>query len=110
METFIEGVSSQTAGELALMIQDNLRAHHNPGVIASWNDHNISPEFLPPQSARFASVLDRSIFSVTKSRLKHIRYSTIEEKKAAVDQVIKDLPPDMVKKMWKKCGYKLRTE
>jgi hypothetical protein len=108
MAPFIRGVYTKTSGEAALMIQDNLRAHHNPEVITTWTDNNISPQFLPPQSAKYASVLDRSLFSVTKSRLRNIPFITIEEKRAAADQVVNSLEHKMIKKMWRKCGYYLK--
>jgi hypothetical protein len=110
MQPFINGVASNTAGDPALMIQVNLQARHNPEVILSWIDRNIEPEFLPPQSAKYASVLDRSIFSVAKSRLRHIPYTTIDEKRAAIDEVVSCLEPGVIRKMWCKCGYKLKAD
>jgi hypothetical protein len=105
LHPFIEGIYFETKGSSSLMIQDNLRAHHAPNVVGHWIDRNISPEYIPPQAARFASVLDRNLFAVTKSRLKQHDCSTITSKKESVAAVINNLEPEVIKKCWHNCGY-----
>jgi hypothetical protein len=88
-----------------IMIQDNLRCHHNPEVMHEWETGGFGPRFLPPYGAKYGSPLDNSTFSSVKAAFRREDTSSKTKKKSAYRRVLRNLDPNVIRNSYTHCGY-----
>jgi hypothetical protein len=93
--------------EGGIMIQDNLRCHHNANVTDIWEQGGFHPIFIPPYGAKYASPLDNTAFSAIKAHLRVEDTSTTRKKVAACRRVLRELDPTVIPNCFIHCGYEV---
>jgi hypothetical protein len=104
LHEFIDEFHHQEGMNTTLMLNDNLSAYRSKDIQSHWREGETEPKYTPPQSAKFVSPLDNSIFSLTKRRLAREDTSTPEKKKDAVQKVVDGLEATMIKNYFGHCG------
>jgi hypothetical protein len=77
----------------------------NKQVMAQLERGNMHVSLLPPQASKYVSPCDNSFFAALKVRLGHMDTSTTIAEKAALQEVCRDYPSEMVVGFFRHCGW-----